>query len=191
LGDFTNNRGWTLCHRGGTQLALAAEAYRLEHGELPRELSDLQGKYFEKLPVDPFYNSQFVWFPWGLRSTVRLQNVSRLPAGTPFVYTSGTVKVDNELWIKIDRLRRRSADDPLVHPEESSRPGGAATPAAGLATPFAGSMMGMPGAGSPAATVSAAPLPEAPPAAAIPASLPTADEPAESLPGLAFPIPTH
>lgn len=37
-----------------TRVALAAERYRLAHGDWPRELSELVPAYLEKLPADPF-----------------------------------------------------------------------------------------------------------------------------------------
>jgi hypothetical protein len=175
LPDLTSNRRLALCYRRGTQLALVAEAYRVEHGQLPQELSDIQAKHFERAPVDPFYNCPIAWFPWGLRITVRSQNVAKIPAGTPFVYLLGPAKFDNDSLQKPFRLRRQSADDPIVRVEASSMQGGLGAPAAaGPAGPITHPSMGMAaGALLPAAA----------------ASVPSFDQPAESLEGLAFPVP--
>jgi hypothetical protein len=48
------------------QILLALEAWKLEHGKLPDSLDVLAGKYFEKVPVDPFSGKSFRYFPEGL-----------------------------------------------------------------------------------------------------------------------------
>jgi hypothetical protein len=50
----------------GTMLVLAIEAYRLDHGELPKSLDDLRGAYLDHLPIDPFSGLQFRYFPEGV-----------------------------------------------------------------------------------------------------------------------------
>ena len=50
----------------GAMLVLAIEAYRLEYGELPNSLADLQGKYFKRWPVDPYSGYEFRYFPQGI-----------------------------------------------------------------------------------------------------------------------------
>jgi len=52
----------------GTMIVLAIAAYRLEHGELPKSLSDLRGDYFQRWPLDPYSGYEFRYFPEGIPS---------------------------------------------------------------------------------------------------------------------------
>lgn len=57
--------------RRATLIRLACQVYRLEHGKLPEKLEDLVGKtgeggWLETLPVDPFSDRPFVYFPQGI-----------------------------------------------------------------------------------------------------------------------------
>jgi hypothetical protein len=52
--------------RRGTLLVLALQAYRLEHGELPKSLSDLVGPQLDRLPLDPYSGEEFRYFPNGV-----------------------------------------------------------------------------------------------------------------------------
>jgi hypothetical protein len=99
------------CYRRAAALALAAEAWRLEHGEVPDTFGQLQGTYFEKVPLDPYSNRPFLWFPFGWTDSVQTQNVS-IPSGTPLIYSPGyfgSMKVEAAL----NRLNRRNAQNPV------------------------------------------------------------------------------
>ena len=52
--------------RRAAMLALALEAYKLEHKKLPASLDDLVDKYFETLPLDPYSGQKFVYLPDGI-----------------------------------------------------------------------------------------------------------------------------
>ena len=47
-------------------LVFAIAAYRLEHGELPKTLADLNKEYFDHMPLDPYSGYQFRYFPRGI-----------------------------------------------------------------------------------------------------------------------------
>ncbi len=49
-----------------TRLILAIQAYKLQHGRLPKTLQELVGPYFDRLPNDPYAGEPFRWFPEGL-----------------------------------------------------------------------------------------------------------------------------
>lgn len=177
--DLTRNRQDALCYRRAAQLALAAEAWRLEHDKMPEKLSDLEGVYFDKLPVDPFDNQPYEWLPWGLRAPVRSQNAGKIPAGTPLVYSAGP-----EAGFARDRalntlkdLRRRSANDPIVRQET---------------LPAQGETVGLPG-GEPGdgTQQTAADVSAGGDAASMPAQSESfAAESVQVLEGFAFPIPS-
>jgi ABC-type transport system involved in multi-copper enzyme maturation permease subunit len=136
-----DDRQSALCHRRATELALAAEAWRIEHGVLPKELTDLVDEYFVRLPVDPFGSSYFLsgrivhgdqpfwWFPYGLKAEVRSHNVARLPAGTPLIFSPSRSRVELDYFqLKFERLKRNSADDPIAKTDLPDQ--GVAAPAA-------------------------------------------------------------
>ncbi len=62
LGDFLELE----TYRRATRLILALEAWKLEHGRLPKSLDHLQGKYFDQLPVGPYTGHEFRYEPNGL-----------------------------------------------------------------------------------------------------------------------------
>ncbi len=120
--DLRRNRQEALCYRRAAQFAMAAEAWRLEHDELPEKLADLEGIYFDKLdklPVDPFGNQPYEWLPWGLRVPVQSRNAGKIAAGTPLVYSAGleTGAARDRVLNTLNDLRRRSANDPIIRPK--------------------------------------------------------------------------
>ncbi|HEX5447045.1 MAG TPA: hypothetical protein VFW87_24735, partial [Pirellulales bacterium] len=72
-----------VAYRRAARLVLAAEAWRLRHEELPDSLARLEGNGLDQLPVDPFTNQPFVYFPFGLRAPVSSSVLKQLPARTP------------------------------------------------------------------------------------------------------------
>ncbi len=52
-------------HRA-TIILLTVQAYRVEHGELPKSLFDVLGKSIDRLPLDPYSSLEFRYFPKGL-----------------------------------------------------------------------------------------------------------------------------
>lgn len=179
-----------VCYRRAAQLALAAEAWRLEHDALPEKLAHLQSVYFDELPVDPFNNQAFTWLPWGLRAAVQSRNAGEIPAGTPLIYSAGinershgsysplpgddtpliySAGIDERGWL--EGMRRKSADEPIVRQETPSLgSGGSAAPNGGQGMPMA----------PPIAGGVAVPAPGPP--------TPAGAEPEEFLEGLAFPV---
>ena len=169
--EIIGNRRYTVACRRGTQLVLAIEAWKLTKGTLPEKLESLVGPYFDKLPLDPFNNRPFSWLPWGLRSAIRCDNVSLLPAGTPLLHSDFQIASGYPID-QLDQLRRRSANEPLEPAPSPAADGG----------PFAAG--GMPGAAMSA-------LPAGGLAAGIgapPGPAPTSYQPSEWLHGLVFPV---
>lgn len=164
-----------VCHRRAAELGLGAQAWRVEHGALPKSLEQLKGVYFDDLPLDPYTGGNFTWFPWGVSERVRFNKGEAISAGTPFLYSIG---LDGNWFPEeqgLEDLRRRSADEPIVPspPLSGGAPGSAAAvgPAPlGLAPPVAQAMPG----GVPATQTVAPPS--------------VADSSIEYLGGLVFPV---
>jgi hypothetical protein len=51
--------------RNAALLSMAIQAWKLEHGALPKTLDELKGSYFAELPKDPFNGRDFRYFPEG------------------------------------------------------------------------------------------------------------------------------
>jgi hypothetical protein len=49
-----------------TIIVLATEAYRLDHGALPKSLGDLAPHYLAKVPLDPYSGFAFNYYPQGI-----------------------------------------------------------------------------------------------------------------------------
>jgi hypothetical protein len=79
--------------RDVTQVILALEAYRLEHGVLPATLDELTGPYVSKLPRDPYSGDSFRYFPHGIphRLTNNRSGDGPIPADTPFLWSCGAL----------------------------------------------------------------------------------------------------
>jgi hypothetical protein len=92
--------------RNAALISMALEAWKLEHGALPKTLDELTGSYFEKLPTDPFNGRNFRYFPDGLPVALTGQNSNGwglwisgeeqtyldptfLPAKQPFLWSIG------------------------------------------------------------------------------------------------------
>ncbi len=54
-----------VAQKRGAMIVLAIQAYRLEHGELPKSLADLQDDYLKHWPLDPYSGQEFRYFPTG------------------------------------------------------------------------------------------------------------------------------
>lgn len=52
--------------RQATEIILAFEAWKLEHGELPKSLDELVGPYLEELPTPWLAGTEYAYFPNGL-----------------------------------------------------------------------------------------------------------------------------
>jgi MFS family permease len=52
--------------RRATLLIMALEAWKLDHGDLPKSLEDLEGKYLNRLPTNPFNGFTFDYAPKGI-----------------------------------------------------------------------------------------------------------------------------
>ena len=84
--------GKTETHRRATRLILALEAWKLDHGGLPKSLEDLKGKYLDQLPVDPYTGGAFRYKPKGLPYGVEFgaagsnpKEAELIAPGRPFV----------------------------------------------------------------------------------------------------------
>jgi len=88
-------------HRRAVCLLLALQAWKIEHGELPKTLDELVGPYLDRLPLDPYPGESFRYFPEGLPISITWLpwNASVVPwssnkpevvkAGTPFIWSTG------------------------------------------------------------------------------------------------------
>ncbi len=76
-------------YRRATRLILALEAWRIEHGGLPKSLDDLTPKYLDKVPVDPYIGKTFGYepagFPCGIVSEPGYAATRMLEPGRPFI----------------------------------------------------------------------------------------------------------
>lgn len=94
--------------RRATLLLLAIEAYRLEHGELPAELSELAGVYLAEVPLDPYSGRDFLYFPEGIPKpasdidAIALFEAQRLwqdmETGKPGIWSTGP-DIYAETWL--------------------------------------------------------------------------------------------
>jgi hypothetical protein len=84
-----------------THLILGLRAHQLEHGTYPTALTELQGRYFEELPTDPYSGKTFGY----VRSTGQqiLNYTMTMPqqpyptrAGQWLVYSVGPDKIDQD-----------------------------------------------------------------------------------------------
>jgi hypothetical protein len=84
--------------RNATRLVLALEAWKLEHGSLPKRLEELVGHGLDRLPLDPYSGEPFRYFPAGLKLPLHpAQPLGRtgwssggtVPAQTPFLWSTG------------------------------------------------------------------------------------------------------
>lgn len=176
--EIIDDRRQTVASRRATQLVLAAQAWRLDKGDLPQALAELEKRYFDKPVIDPFTNQPFEWLRWGLKGVVRSDNVARVAGGTPLLHSSADYGSRSEYVSSvIERLRRHGPNDPRVK----------------LAEQFAGGV-GLAGGGMAAGVAPAMPMMAAPPTAGsgglVPQPVPglVVDESVEYLPGLIFPI---
>src|SRR5487761_1374848 len=81
--EVVDSRRGAIAYRRAARLVLAAEAWRLEHEALPETLARLEGAELDRVPVDPFTNQAFSYFPFGFRSPVSSSVLKQLPARTP------------------------------------------------------------------------------------------------------------
>jgi hypothetical protein len=52
--------------RRAAMIVLALESFQLDHGELPKSLAELKGRYLAAVPLDPYSGLEFQYFPSGL-----------------------------------------------------------------------------------------------------------------------------
>jgi hypothetical protein len=64
--DAARRLAWFESDRQATIIVLAIEAYRLDHGQLPKSLDQLAGDYLDAVPKDPYSGEAFVYFPTGV-----------------------------------------------------------------------------------------------------------------------------
>ena len=84
-------------NRRATRIILALEAWKLQHGSLPKKLDELVGTCFDKLPSDPYTGEPFQYFPDGVkysfssdqRSVAGVSNTVEILAGEPFLWVAG------------------------------------------------------------------------------------------------------
>jgi hypothetical protein len=76
-------------YRRATRLILALEAWKLEHRELPKSLDELEDKYLDKVPVDPYTGKAFGYgptgFPYSIVSEPGFAATRTLEPGRPYI----------------------------------------------------------------------------------------------------------
>ncbi len=93
------------CARRAARLRMALEAWRLQHGSLPKTLDELVGPCLDRLPVDPYAGVPFRYrrtgisvpmaLTGGMRGLayqiipVKLPSNGKISANTPFVWSTG------------------------------------------------------------------------------------------------------
>ena len=116
---------WFETERRATMLILALEAYRLDHGNLPKSLNELAGKYFEDVPHDPYSGLEFQYFPEGLPKPqtptegAEFVNWRPIDFGVPGIWSTGSQLVlgrqflgpDEKTVVGYDIRRRTSSSD--------------------------------------------------------------------------------
>jgi hypothetical protein len=90
---YANSLSYAETHRRVACLILAMEAWRLEHGSLPKKQEELVGAYLTQLPLDPFSGQPFWYFPDGYNVVCGGQtNIAKgqnLSPSAPFVWSYG------------------------------------------------------------------------------------------------------
>ncbi len=83
--------------RNATRVILALEAWKRDHGGLPKRLEELVAPYFDRLPLDPCSGKPFHYLPDGLniplrwgRSPFSSAAKAAIPPKTPLVWSIGT-----------------------------------------------------------------------------------------------------
>jgi hypothetical protein len=86
--------------RNATRAILALEAWKHDHGGLPKRLEQLVGPYLDRLPLDPCSGEPFHYLPDGLSFPLHLRgsrfgwvvwpSSGAIPAKTPLVWSIGT-----------------------------------------------------------------------------------------------------
>ncbi len=100
--EIRRNRADIETLRRSTRIVLALEAWKLQHGSLPKKLDELVGACINHLPNDPYTGEPFLYFPNGLPTSFTWQavvmypgNESQLPpdceikAHKPFLWSAG------------------------------------------------------------------------------------------------------
>ena len=82
--------------RNATRMILALEAWKRDHGGLPKRLEELVGLYLDRLPLDPCSGESFHYLPAGLNSPLRgglaplgWSAKAAIPVKTPLVWSIG------------------------------------------------------------------------------------------------------
>jgi hypothetical protein len=103
--------------RAAVRLILMLEAWKLQHGSLPKTLDELVGPYLKEIPLDPYSHEPFRYFRNGIESPLRWgqpwmpawprsQYYQTLAANRPFIWSTGaeinvySYTTDNDLLDK-------------------------------------------------------------------------------------------
>lgn len=108
--ELIDSRRGAVAYRRAALLVLAAEAWRLEHNELPESLARLADNGLDSVPVDPFTNKPFSYFLFGFRKPISSNEWKQVPPRMPLLYSPGTPRADY-LMERIGSRRRESNDD--------------------------------------------------------------------------------
>ena len=104
-----------------TLIVLALQGWRLEHGALPKTLSELAPTWFAQVPVDPMTGMPFQYYPNGLSEpTTWLDEMTgiyvrfALPPQRPFVEAEWrTLTCRRVEWLHNDRTQLRADEADL------------------------------------------------------------------------------
>lgn len=131
-----DSRREAVAYRRAVRLALAAEAWRLEHEELPGTLKQLELGGGDQASLDPYTNQPFEYFPAGFRADVQSENVIRVGARTPVLLSPGRAYA-GYLRERLEHVRLTSADE--IQPASAS-PHASGESLPGLLFPIPGEM---------------------------------------------------
>jgi len=90
---YTRDLASMTTRRRAVHLLLALQAWKIEHGELPKTLDELVGPYLERLPLDPYAAEPFRYFRQGLPIPIRSSpwgsgESEVVEAGRPFIWST-------------------------------------------------------------------------------------------------------
>ena len=110
--------------RNAARVILALEAWKLQHGSLPKSLAELVGPFLDELPLDPYSWEPFRYFPEGLKIPLRRRSGewswptsgSRddISANEPFIWSTGPgVRVNRSAMTKEKIIYEYDIEVPL------------------------------------------------------------------------------
>ncbi|NLF08692.1 MAG: hypothetical protein GX594_12050 [Pirellulaceae bacterium] len=112
--EIIRQRAAIEAERRAVQIILAMEAWKLQHGSLPKTLDELVDTCLDRLPNDPYTGKPFLYFPEGVptaftyyQSFGGLGSDVEIPAGKPFIWSAGK-------GVRPREIPAGAAEEPIV-----------------------------------------------------------------------------